>query len=85
MSVGKNGKQSRQSQDDRSRRRKNKKEKMQREKKEKFRKSMVEEEMEIERMIEENQKKKEDLIEIRMVEEMVSRRFHKYLKIFEKS
>ena len=46
---------------------------------------MVEEEIEIARMIEEKQKEKEDLIEIRMVEEMFSRRFHKYLKIFEKS
>ena len=32
-------------------------------------------------MIEE---KKEDLIEIRTVEEMVPRRFYKYLKVFEK-
>jgi len=39
--------------------------------------------MEIVRMIEEKQKE-EDLIKIRTVEEMVSRRFHKYLKVFEK-
>ena len=47
-----------------------------------FRKPMVEEEMEIARIIE--KKQEEDLIEIRMVEEIVSRRFHKYLKVFEK-
>ena len=35
-------------------------------------------------MIEEKQKEEEDLIEVRIVEEMVSRRFHKYLKVFEK-
>ena len=56
---------------------------MQREKKE-FRKPTVEEEIEIARMIEKKQKEKEDLIEIRTVEEMVPRSFHKYLKVFEK-
>jgi len=35
-------------------------------------------------MIEEKQEKKEDLIEIRIVEEIFSRRFYKYLKVFEK-
>jgi len=35
-------------------------------------------------MIEEKEKEEEDLIEIRTVEEMVPRRFHKYLKVFEK-
>ena len=35
-------------------------------------------------MIEEKQKEEEDLIEVRTVEEMVSRRFYKYLKVFEK-
>jgi len=35
-------------------------------------------------MIEEKQKEEEDLIKIRMVEEIVSRRFHKYLKMFKK-
>ena len=40
--------------------------------------------MEIARIIEEKQKEKEDLIEIRTVEELVSRRFHKYLKVFKK-
>jgi len=40
--------------------------------------------MEIARMVEEKEKEKENLIEIRMVKEMVPRKFHKYLKIFEK-
>jgi len=40
--------------------------------------------MEIERVIEEKKEEKEDLIEIRTVEEMVSKWFHKYLKVFEK-
>jgi len=44
----------------------------------------VEEEMEIVRILEEEQDKEEDLIEIRMVEEMIPRRFQKYLKVFEK-
>ena len=35
-------------------------------------------------MIEEKQKEEEDLMEIRMVEKVVPRRFHKYLKVFEK-
>jgi len=43
----------------------------------------MEEEIKIAKMIEEKQKEKEDLIEIRTVEEIVSRRFHKYLKVFE--
>jgi len=45
---------------------------------------MVEEEREIERLIKKKEDEKEDLIEIRMVEEMVPKIFHKYLKIFEK-
>ena len=40
--------------------------------------------MEIARIIEEKHKKEKDLIEIRMVEKIVSRRFYKYLKLFEK-
>ena len=40
--------------------------------------------MEIARIIEEKKDEEEDLIEIRIVEEIVSRRFHKYLKVFEK-
>ena len=35
-------------------------------------------------MVEEKQKEEKDLIKIRMVKEMVPRRFHKYLKVFEK-
>ncbi len=35
-------------------------------------------------MIEEKQKEEKDLIEIRTVEKMVPRRFHKYLKVFKK-
>jgi len=35
-------------------------------------------------MVETKQDEEEDLIEIRTVEEMVPRRFHKYLKVFEK-
>jgi len=33
---------------------------------------------------EEDRDEKEDLIELRMVEEIVPRQFHKYLKMFEK-
>ena len=54
------------------------------EKKEKFRKSTMKEKMKITKMIEEKQEKEEDLIEIRTVKEMVPRRLHKYLKVFEK-
>ena len=61
-----------------------KKEKVQREKKEKFRKLIVEKEIKIVRMIEKKQDEEEDFIEIRTVEEMVPRRFYKYLKMFEK-
>ena len=35
-------------------------------------------------MIEEKQEEKKDLIEIRIIKEMVPGRFYKYLKIFEK-
>ena len=35
-------------------------------------------------MVEEKQKEEEDLIETRIVEEMVPRRFYDYLKVFEK-
>ena len=64
--------------------REQKKEKIQRERKKEFRKPIVEEEIEIVRVVEEKEKGEEDLIEIRMVEKIVSRRFYKYLKIFEK-
>jgi len=40
--------------------------------------------MEKTRMIEKKYEEEEDLIEIRTVEEKVPRRFHKYLKMFEK-
>jgi len=54
---------------------------------EEFRRPTTEEEMVIARIVkekEEERDKKEDLIELRTVEEMVPRRFHKYLKVFEK-
>ena len=57
---------------------KQKKKKMKREKKKEFRKPTFEEEMEIVRIIEEKQEEEKDLMEIRMVEKMVPRRFHKY-------
>ena len=57
---------------------------MQKKKKKEFRKPTVEEEIEIARIIEEKKKEEEDLIEIRTVEKMVRKRFHKYLKVFEK-
>ena len=53
-------------------------------KKKKFRKLIVEEEMEIVRIVEEKKKEEKDLIEIRTIKKMVSRRFYKYLKMFEK-
>jgi len=62
---------------------KQKKEKMQKERKKEFGKLRIEEEIKIARMIEEKQEEKEDLIEIRTVEEIVPRRFHKYSKVFE--
>jgi len=40
--------------------------------------------MEIAKMVEEKQREEKDLIEIRMIEKIVSKRFHKYLKVFEK-
>ena len=43
-----------------------------------------EEEKMIARIVEEKENEKEDLIELRVTEEMVPRRFHKYLKVFEK-
>ena len=57
---------------------------MKEERKKEFRMPTVEEEMEIARIVEEKQEEKEDLIEIRIEEEMISRRFHKYLKMFKK-
>jgi len=56
-------------------------------KREEFRRLMTEEEITITRIVEEKEEEKdneEDLIELRTVEEMVPRQFHKYLKVFEK-
>ena len=49
-----------------------------------MRKPIFEEQIEIANMIKKRQDKEEDLIEIRTVEEIVPRRFYKYLKVFEK-
>jgi len=54
-----------------------------REEKEK-RRPMIEEEKMITRIVEEKENEQEDLIELRATEEMVPRRFHMYLKVFEK-
>ena len=56
-------------------------------KREDFRRPTIEEEIAIARIVEEKEEERdeeEDLIELRMVEEMVPRQFHKYLKVFEK-
>ena len=45
---------------------------------------MIEEEKIRARIVEEKENEEEDLIELRATEEMVPRRFHKYLKVFEK-
>ena len=46
---------------------------------------MMEEEIVIARIVEGKEKEEEEeLIELRAVEEMVSRQFHKYLKVFKK-
>jgi len=59
--------------------------KKQEEKEEKERrKPTIEEEKMIARIVEEKENEEEDLIELRATEEMVPRRFHKYLKVFEK-
>jgi len=50
-----------------------------------MRRPTIEEEKTIARIMEEKEEEEEkDLIELRATEEMVSRRFHKYLKVFEK-
>ena len=67
-----------------SQQRQNSKNRNRKKRKKKFRKLTVKEEIEIVRIIEEKQKEEEDLIEIRTVEEMVPRRFYKYLEVFEK-
>ena len=48
------------------------------------RRPIIEEEKMIARIVEKKENKQEDLIELRAIEEMVPRRFHKYLKVFEK-
>jgi len=56
-------------------------------KREEFRRPTTKEEMAIARIVEEKEEErdeKEDLIELRKVEEIVPRWFHKYLKVFEK-
>ena len=54
------------------------------EEKKKRRKPTIEEIRMIERIMEEKEKEEEDLIELRAIDEMVPRWFHKYLKMFEK-
>jgi len=49
-----------------------------------MRRLTIEEEKTIARIMEEKKKEEEDLIELRVTEEMVPRWFHKYLKVFEK-
>ena len=54
------------------------------EEKKEMRKPTIEEEKTIARIMEEKEKEEEDLIELRVTDEMVPRWFHKYLKVFEK-
>jgi len=54
------------------------------EEKKERRKPTIEEEKMITRIIEEKEEEEENLIELRVTDEMVPRRFHKYLKVFEK-
>ena len=58
--------------------------KIQKERKKEFKKLTVEKEIEIVKIVEKKQSKEKDLIEIRTVEEIVSKRFYKYLKMFKK-
>ena len=60
-----------------------KKQKEQEEKK-KRKKPMIEEVRMIERIMEKKEEEVEDLIELRAIDEIVPRQFHKYLKVFEK-
>jgi len=48
------------------------------------RRPTIEKEKMIARIVEEKENEEEDLIELRVTEEMVPRRFHKYLKVFKK-
>jgi len=54
------------------------------EEREEKRRSAIEEVKMIERIVEEKEDDEEDLIELRATDKMVPRRFHKYLKVFEK-
>ena len=54
------------------------------EEKKEMRKQMIEKEKTIARIVEEKEEEEEDLIELRVIDEMVPRQFHKYLKMFEK-
>ena len=54
------------------------------EEKKEMRRPTIEEEKTIARIMEENEDEEEDLIELRVTEEIVPRRFHRYLKVFEK-
>ena len=49
-----------------------------------MRRLTIEEEKTIARIIEEKEEEEEDLIELRATDKIVPRRFHKYLKMFEK-
>ena len=63
------------------------KQKEKEEKKEEFRRLATNEKIVIARIVEEKEEERdeeEDFIELRIMEEMVSRWFHKYLKVFEK-
>ena len=57
------------------------KQKEKKERGEEFRRPMIDKKIAIARIVE---KKEEDLIELRTVEKMVPRQFHKYLKVFKK-
>jgi len=49
-----------------------------------MRKQMIEKEKTIARIVEERWEEEEDVIKLRVIDEMVPRWFHKYLKVFEK-
>ena len=54
------------------------------EEKKEMRKQMIEKEKTIARIVEERWEEEEDVIKLRVTDEMVQRWFHKYLKVFEK-
>jgi len=54
------------------------------EEREEKRRPVIKEVKMIKRIIEEKEDEEEDLIELRAIDEMVSQRFYKYLKVFEK-